>query len=399
MAVRWYARPENRSLQLSVAPRLASWNKADDPDQVRLREYLDDTEALLADSRIDGPWALRLDIGLPTARDLLNAADLDNYAYPLAYRLRDSALVSVWCTKQHSEQSFVRIESARELPPPSTDVLVAKTTASASTKAYKEQIYAEVAGAEQLPEGPVRLELSFVVGPGRNWLNLWKQTIDALDPLLGRTYPHRAWHPRDGRITELGMHLAVDPAARNEIVVGINASPGRTSVSPQGRLDLNDKVLIGHPDLSARTERVLSTLTGRTDAIPPRCANDLTVGHNSTPDASRPRVGGLVDDEPLPELETGVLEPGAHEFRDDDVGYLSWLAAHANGFVINIARSHSAISARVHHAGCRTISGENPRGGVWTGPYEKVCAEQLADLEQWAVNHVGEPIRRCGTCH
>ena len=85
--------------------------------------------------------------------------------------------------------SFVRIESAREMPAPSTDVLVARTTASASTLAYKEQIYAAVAGAAELPAGPVRLELAFVVGPGRNWLNLWKPTIDSLDPLLGRYSP------------------------------------------------------------------------------------------------------------------------------------------------------------------------------------------------------------------
>ena len=115
-------------------------------------------------------------------------ADLDNYAYPLASRLKDAGLVSVWCTKQHGEHSFVRIEPAREVQPPSTDVLVARTTASASTVAYKEQIHAAVAGAAELPAGPVRLELAFVVGPGRNWLNLWKQTIDSLDPLLGRTY-------------------------------------------------------------------------------------------------------------------------------------------------------------------------------------------------------------------
>jgi hypothetical protein len=260
MAMRWYARPENHSLQLRVAPRLASWNKADDPDQVRLREYLDYTEALLVGSRIDGPWALRLDVGLPTARDLLDAADLDNYAYPLAYRIRDPGLVSVWCTKQHSERSLVRIEAARELLPPSTDVLVAKTIASASTVAFKEQICAAVAEAAKLPHGPVRLELSFVVGPRRNWLNLWKQTIDSLDPLLGRTYPNRAWHPRDGRITELGMHLTVDPSARNEIVVGINASPGRMSVSPYGRLDLNDKVLIDQP--GTRDHRRVATVVG-----------------------------------------------------------------------------------------------------------------------------------------
>ena len=58
-------------------------------------------------------------------------ADLDNYACTRSPRaLKDPGLVSVWCTKQHSEQSFVRIEAAREVPPPSTDVLVARTTAS-----------------------------------------------------------------------------------------------------------------------------------------------------------------------------------------------------------------------------------------------------------------------------
>lgn len=82
-----------------------------------------------------------------------------------------------------------------------------------------------IAGSAELPAGPVRLELAFVVGPSRNWLNLWKQTIDALDPILGRTYPGRAWHPLDGRITELGMHLTVDPAARYDVVVGIAAAP------------------------------------------------------------------------------------------------------------------------------------------------------------------------------
>ncbi len=152
-------------------------------------------------------------------------ADLDNYAYPLAYRLRNSDLVSVWCTKQHSEQSFVRIEAARQVQPLSTDVPVAKTTASASTVAYKEQVRAAVVGAKELPAGAVRLELAFLVGRGGNWLNLWKQTIDSLDPLLGRTYPDRDWHPLDGRITELGMYLTVDPALRYDRVIGIAAAP------------------------------------------------------------------------------------------------------------------------------------------------------------------------------
>jgi hypothetical protein len=138
--------------------------------------------------------------------------------------MTDPGLVSVWCTKQYSEQSFVRIEAVREVLPPRVNVMVARTTASASTTAYKEQIHAAVVGEQQLLEGPVRLELGFLVGPGRSWLNLWKPTIDSLGPLLGYIRPGRAWHPRDGRITELGMHLTVDGRVRHEVVVGIGAA-------------------------------------------------------------------------------------------------------------------------------------------------------------------------------
>jgi hypothetical protein len=89
----------------------------------------------------------------------------------------------------------------------------------------------------------------------------------------------------------------------------------------------------------------------------------------------------------------------AREFRDDDEGYLAWLAAHPDGYVINIARSHNTKESRVHHAGCWTISSQNARAGACTGPYVKVCAEHLAELVQWAIDQVGEPIPPCGTCH
>lgn len=571
MAVRWFTRPENRPLELNRPPRLASWNKAEHPDQVRLRAYLDDTELLLANSRIDGPWALRLDVGLPDTRDLLDAADLDNYAYPLAYRLKHPQLVSVWCTKEHGERSLVRIEAAKEIELPSTHVLVAKTTASASTISFKEQIHAAVVEEAELPHGPVSLELSFVVGPGRNWLNLWKPTIDSLDPLLGRTYSDRAWHPRDGRITELGMHLTIDPAARNQVLVGIKAAPGRMRVSPYGRFDLNDKVLIdqpghpdhrrvatlvglgpggsafleigqqtfggpdiskltvvdkripegvvitelvghagpcrdtegrcdvilargylspgdhemrsfrcdrsidppvtyepelqeadpnddtqvilrvaarangwqvlaasnnkdiymlpgepdkriqvlwsaggtvlfadggagswiarmdGYPDHSAKTQRILSALMSRTDVIPPHPGP--AAGHSAKLDVAQPPVGGLFNQDSLAESQIDVPGSGAVVFRDDDAGYLGWLATHPNGYVINIRRDHNAAGARAHHAGCRTISGQNPHKGPWTGSYVKVCAKQLADLEQWAADSVRDPILPCGICN
>jgi hypothetical protein len=87
------------------------------------------------------------------------------------------------------------------------------------------------------------------------------------------------------------------------------------------------------------------------------------------------------------------------EFRDDDAGYLAWLAAYPNGYVINILRSHNATEARVHHADCRTINGQNPLAAGWTSQYVKVCAEQLAEPDQWASDQVGGPIPRCQTCH
>lgn len=90
----------------------------------------------------------------------------------------------------------------------------------------------------------------------------------------------------------------------------------------------------------------------------------------------------------------------ADEFRDNDDSYLDWLAGHTDGYVINILRSHNPTTAKVHRASCRTINGVPARGDTWTtGDYVKVCADQLADLDQWALDQVGNPIQRCGTCH
>ncbi|GAT03680.1 putative uncharacterized protein [Mycolicibacterium fortuitum subsp. acetamidolyticum] len=223
--MRWYARPDGDYAQLNVAPQLDSWDQADNRSQVQLRTFLDEAQALLAPSRIDDPWALRLDVGLAPHLDLLSKRDLDNYAKPLAARLSDGKLVSVWCAKRGGANSSVRIEPAREVPAPSTGVLLATTTASWDGPAAKEQIRSALAGVEELPDGPVRLELAFTVGPSRNWLNLWKPTIDSLGALLGHEQPFRPWNPRDGRITELGLHLDVDPSLRYEVVIGIAARP------------------------------------------------------------------------------------------------------------------------------------------------------------------------------
>jgi hypothetical protein len=118
--------PVSPPLWLQVPPRLASWNRAGDPDQIRLADYLDAAEALLRPSReqLLGPLALRLDVGVPSSASLLDQRDLDNYLLPLAKRLsgaHEGTLACVWGTKKHASASMVRLEHAAPAaaaPPP-----------------------------------------------------------------------------------------------------------------------------------------------------------------------------------------------------------------------------------------------------------------------------------------
>lgn len=216
---------------LQVAPRLASWMAADHPDQAKVEEFLAHAVHLVgADlAQLPDPLALRLDVGLPSKVELLNEHDLDNYLFPLAMRLSLSSgrqFATAWATKERAETSFIGVgQAVRVAPaPPSGDWIRVRTTASSGSSAYKQQIHDQLQGVEALPAGPVSLELSFTVGPTRNWLNLWKPTIDALDSILGASKPGLQWHPRDGRIVELGLHRHVDPTLGNDVSIALSAT-------------------------------------------------------------------------------------------------------------------------------------------------------------------------------
>jgi|tagenome__1003787_1003787.scaffolds.fasta_scaffold20938915_2 hypothetical protein len=135
-------------------------------------------------------------------------------------------LVSAWGTKLHSDASFARIESAVPIqaPAPGSPSYTVRTDRSSQTTAFKQQIHDQLTGAATVPAGPVRMQLSFTVGPRRNWLNLWKPTIDALGQILGSTSPGQSWHPQDGRIVELGLHRRVEQALGNEVLITIKAN-------------------------------------------------------------------------------------------------------------------------------------------------------------------------------
>lgn len=220
--------PLNEPVLLPKRPRLASWMAASHPDQVRLGEFLDSAQSSSASrlARVEDPLALHLSVGLPATTALLDQHDLDNYLFPLAGCFAKSGrnIISVSASKSIAEVSYLTLDTATARDAEDDWAAVVALSASSQTAAFKEQVRAGTADLDRLADGPVSVELSFIVGPSRNWMNLWKPTIDSLGSLLGHTPGAEQWNPNDGRIVELALHCAVDPGAGNNVVLGLRAA-------------------------------------------------------------------------------------------------------------------------------------------------------------------------------
>lgn len=218
--------------RLHVAPAVASWDRAVSPGQARFAAFLDDVGGAIGEPvrALRDPLALRLDVGLPSQVPLYDRHDLDNYLFPLVPKLTarlGREFASVWATKSHAASSTARVGPAVVAEPPDgVYAFDVTTTASATTTAYKQQVRDQVAAARPLPGDAVHLHLAFVVGPHRAWPNLWKPTIDALGPIVGRDPGVSEWNTRDGRITDLGLHRTIDPTAGNRVTIAIRATAG-----------------------------------------------------------------------------------------------------------------------------------------------------------------------------
>lgn len=165
------------------------------------RHFVDEVcAAVAADTATASPLALRLNIGLPATVPLFALHDLDNYLFPLVPKLTartGRTFVSVWAAKRHAATSEVAVGPVvRADDPGGTHVFDVTTTASASTRRYKEQIRDQIATASPLPGNGLALQVAFVIGPHRAWANLWKPTIDALGAILGRDGAPRMERPR-----------------------------------------------------------------------------------------------------------------------------------------------------------------------------------------------------------
>lgn len=204
-----------------MPPVLESWNASGHADQLRLSAFLDHVEASV--TGIPKSHAvLELHVGLPVSRSLTSGGgDLDNYLFPIARRLGPARFDAVFASKRHAEHSWIAVASSRRVPGVRDPNMEVRTTASASTKAWKEQVHAGCASACACaaPEGAIEVDLEFRISPERNWSSLWKPAIDALGPLLGYRNPRRLFTPQDDRIVRLGLHRVLDPALGWNIIV------------------------------------------------------------------------------------------------------------------------------------------------------------------------------------
>jgi hypothetical protein len=84
-------------------------------------------------------------------------------------------------------------------------------------------------------------------------------------------------------------------------------------------------------------------------------------------------------------------------FIDEDEAYLAWLAAHRRGFVVNSHHPPTSRYLMLHRAGCADIAASKKHGWT-TGPYIKLCAGTVRELEDWARRDVRGALRVCPRC-
>ena len=367
-----FAMPQGESIPLELRPRLESWDAHDHPSQVGLREWVahvtDRAQAGL--KAIDGAASVRIDIGLPDEVDPLWQRDLDNYLFPIA-RALPNRVVSFWATKRRAPLSELRVQPAHVAAAPEWPRLdIAATPAGEDN--LKQVVRAAAAEHSELPEGPVAVEACFACGPGRDWRKLWKPTIDALDPILGRTYDDRDWDPQDGRIVRLGLHRQI----QQDLDHACRATIWAAAADP------------AWPELDW-----LRSMTAAEQA-------KYLKEHRSRRLTRRPRArvrGQAMTARGGPQVTDSAT--GVALFRNDEAGYLAWIASHQSGWVVNTDRTPKATYLQLHKASCPTISEERTAGAYTERGYVKFCATRRGDLNRFFESKLAATPRwNCTQC-
>lgn len=209
----------------NIDPVLDSWNRKDDPAQVRLREYLAALMSRVGPLPSGQPLYLSLEVDVKVPDYLLRFHDLENYLFPL-FRpgcFRPAQFMLVAGMKKVGGGSALHIGIAQPMDGSDLSGWTHHTCSpgsGAQKKAWKERIRSSLISAAFSPisDGPVAVHLAWRGAARRNWTWLWKPTGDGMGPILGETRPY---NPRDDRIVDLHLHWEPDNSLGHAVAVGL----------------------------------------------------------------------------------------------------------------------------------------------------------------------------------
>jgi hypothetical protein len=82
---------------------------------------------------------------------------------------------------------------------------------------------------------------------------------------------------------------------------------------------------------------------------------------------------------------------------NDDGAYVSWIARHRAGFVVDSKRKPTKGHLTLHRAICPIIK-PHKRARLTTGAHIKGCSMDAAELAAWAVEQTGSGLTACSEC-
>jgi hypothetical protein len=208
-----------------LEPRLASWDAASRPSQIRLRAYLKQVADALGTLPESSNLFLHLDVDVQQPERLLRHYDLENYLTPLVHRLGSHRFVLVSATKRVGGGSELRVGIAAPAALEQTGWahFVCRVSGSVGTLAWKTAVRQALIASNQmlLPPGPVSVRLAWRCAQRRNWVQLWKPTGDAMGPVLGEPDARNPFNPADDRIVSIELHRSVDDTVGNGVDIGM----------------------------------------------------------------------------------------------------------------------------------------------------------------------------------
>jgi hypothetical protein len=181
----------SNAVQLSVEPRLASWDRAGHLSQVALAGFLAHVDALAAPAMmaIRGQVAVGLTVGLPGTVPLIDGGrDLDNYLLPIARQLGPDRVDAAFGRKIHGPSSLA-VGPADPETTVATPQFSSRMTGSCERAEWKQDLHDRLlrAQAATMDPGPVAMAIAITTGSGRAELDQPAETA------------HRRFRPRTGR--------------------------------------------------------------------------------------------------------------------------------------------------------------------------------------------------------